>query len=188
MSKRLFAILALVSLAGLGVWAKDPAALLDLGLQQPEYLSVQVANPITVLVTSPVDCSEALTLTVRSEDGLISQRVWKEQVHLQAGINPVQALIAPARLSAFSIGEDVLLTAQIGQASAETEVTLAANAKAPRASQWSIAFASKPALLYTTSDATLSFVVANLKSKTKRAKVVLKFITIPRTSAPPIAI
>ncbi|MGA9751936.1 MAG: PKD domain-containing protein [Acidobacteriota bacterium] len=178
MSKRLFAILALVSLAGLGVWAKRPNALLALGLQQPEYLSVQVANPITVMVTSPADCSEELTLSVRSEDGLISQPVWREQVRLQAGVNAVRASIAPAKLSAFSIGEDVLLTAQIRQASAETEVTLAAKAKAPRASKWSIAFASKPALLYTTSDATLSFVVANHKSKTKQAKVVLKFITM----------
>jgi PKD repeat protein len=178
MSKRLFAILALVSLAGLGVWAKGPAALLALGLQQPEYLSVQVASPVTVLVTSPADCSKELTLSVRSEDGLISKPVWKEQVHLHAGMNPVQASIAPAKLSAFSIGEDVLLTAQIGRASAETEVTLAAKAKAPRASKWSIAFASKPALLYTTSDATLSFVVANHKSRTKQAKIVLKFITM----------
>jgi len=178
MSKRWFAILAVVGLAGVAVWAKDPTARWTLGLQQPQYLSVQVANPITVLVTSPTDCSKELTLSVRSEDGLISQPVWKEQVHLRAGTHPVRASIAPAQLSAFSIGEDVLLTARIGRVSAETEVTLAAADKAPETSKWSIAFASKPALLYTTSNATLSFVVANHKSKTKEAKVVLKFLTM----------
>ncbi|MGC8723131.1 MAG: PKD domain-containing protein [Acidobacteriota bacterium] len=178
MSKRLFAILALASLAGIGAWAKGPAAPLSLGLQQPEYLSVQVANPITLLVTSPADCSKGLTLSVSSEDGLISEPVWKEQVRLQPGVNPVTAWIAPAKLAAFSIGEDVLLTARIGRATAETEVTLAATGKAPEASKWSITFVSRPALLYTTSDATLAFVVVNHKGKARQAKIVLKFITM----------
>ena len=169
-------ILCCAILSGSASGAEPPAGL---SLAQPEYLSAAADNVLHLRVRMPRAESARLRVTLSSPDSLVQVPAVDRAVALKPGLCALDFVIPAERLAAMSLFEDVLISASLETGGrvlrSEVEATLLPEAAPPGVSAWAFSFASKPAMVYTSKNAPVSFAVSNPTGAAKSVKIQLAF-------------
>ncbi len=168
-------VLAFILLAPGAASAPGAQEPLGVRLLQPDYLSAIEPSPIAIEVNANTAWGAPYKLTITSEDEMVEQTL-TGTLALDHGRNHRTIEIDPTVLSPFALGENLTLSIQIGNETVSTESTLVAESATTATSTWSIALNSKPAMLYTTKDATLTYSVMNPKPVAKNGVIKIKFL------------
>jgi|GEM_PF-5007688 len=144
---------------------------------QPEFLSLQVENPLVVFVESASPALAPVRIEVCSPDGQVSSAVLQTTWTLRAGQNAFSIVVTPENLAGFIPGEEVILAVHMNGSTAAVETTALYSASAPAASAWGLAFKSSPVSVSTSADTPVGLTVANPKKKAKSGKVSLAFLS-----------
>ena len=131
------------------VWAAAPV-IQSARVVQPEYLSLQVDNPLTVLVEATEAYDARAIFTLASTDHSVVVPVLTQVLHLRPGLNTLSVVVRPDMLVSFNPDEEVIFSIGVeGQSDVVVATTLFIQAS-PRASAWSLTFATSPVVLSTT--------------------------------------
>lgn len=179
MTKSVFSAAGAFSIAILSIaaWGFHPPA--AVALVQPEYLSALADNPLTLRACTPNGGPARLEVTVASSDGMVRLSVLERALTLDPGACAIGCVIPARRLAPIALFEDVTVEATLetreGLLRDELDTTLLPEAAPPGPSAWGFSFASKPALVYTSRNASLTFAVQNPKASAQQVKIQLAF-------------